>query len=121
MQHVFGLCAEPPGAETDEPLKTRKESHERVREHVKTRILILEEGRVLDRNARGWKIEEEKRRVTRLKGEFEVGGVSRHKKSCGASSNIECWKKEGHCQTRKESGSEVEGCAQRHCAQQLAD
>ena len=36
-----GLC----GAGIDESLKTGKESPERVREHVKTRILELEEGR----------------------------------------------------------------------------
>ena len=43
------------------------------------RILILEEERVCAKNARGWNIEKQKRRVTdkeykRVRGEFEVGG-----------------------------------------------
>ena len=42
-------------------------------------ILKLEEGRVPDRNAKGWEVEGEKRRVTRqecktLREEFEFGG-----------------------------------------------
>ena len=42
-------------------------------------ILKLEEGRVPDRNAKGWKVEEQQSRATgkectRLREEFEVGG-----------------------------------------------
>ena len=47
-------------------------------------ILTLEEERVLAKNARGWKIEGQRRRVTRkqckrLREEFEVGGFMAQK------------------------------------------
>ena len=55
VQEVFGLCAVPSGTEADE-LQARKERRERVRKMLKI-ILQLEEGRMPDRNAQGWKVE----------------------------------------------------------------
>ena len=77
LQEVPGFCAVS-GIQADEQLQARKERHERVRETVE-KHLQLEKGNVPDRNAKGWNVEREKRRVTRkestrLLEEFEVGG-----------------------------------------------
>ena len=49
-------------AKVDESLQTEKDGHERVRNMVNI-IFILEEGRVPDRNARGWTVEGEKQEL----------------------------------------------------------
>ena len=50
------LYAVPSGTETFEPLQAGKERHGKMKI-----ILKLEEGRVPDRNAEGWKVEGEKK------------------------------------------------------------
>ena len=67
-------CSVPSGAEVDEPLQTRKEGHERVRDSLKT-TLNLEEGRLPDSNAKGWKVEGVIwKEYKRLRDKFEVEG-----------------------------------------------
>ena len=66
VQDVFRFCQVSSGHQADEPLQARKDRHERA--------FWLEKREVPDRNARGWKVEGEKDRVTRkeckwLKGE----------------------------------------------------
>ena len=60
-QEVLGICSVS-GAEVDEPLQTRKKGYETV--WVADNISTSQKN-VLVRNARGWKAEGEKRRVTR--------------------------------------------------------
>ena len=70
------------------------------------RIVILEEGMVPDRKAKGWKVEEEKRRVTRkectrLREEFEAGGFVAQK-VCGTLPTRKCRRTEEPCPKKME-------------------
>ena len=65
------------GPKTDKPLQARKDGHERVWDDVENKTQIRR--RKGDRKEKGWKVEGEKRTVTRkeckrLREEVEVGG-----------------------------------------------
>ena len=74
------LYAVPSGTETFEPLQAGKERHGKIWKMLKI-IFKLEEGRVPERNAEGWKVEGEKRvtgkECKRLREEFEVARPTR--------------------------------------------
>ena len=78
MQEVLGLCADPFGPTFLNRCRAEKKHTNEYRQMVKI-ILKIEEEREPCRNAKGWKVEGEKRGVTKtqecrmLREEFEVG------------------------------------------------
>ena len=75
------------------------------------RIPTLEEGRALAVYVRGWKVEGEKRRVTRkekmrLREEIEVGGFHGAKRFVERCQTRECWKTEEPCPEKMETYTE---------------
>ena len=78
MQEVLGLCAGPSGPKYLNRCRAEKKDTNEYRQMVKI-ILKVEEGREPCKNAKGWKVEGEKRGVTKteecrmLREEFEVG------------------------------------------------
>ena len=78
VQKVFGICEAKNGTETDELLHTGTNGHRRIGKMMK-RIQILEEGRVPAKETKNWRIEGEKKRITRkeyqrLLNKFEMEG-----------------------------------------------
>ena len=63
MQKMFGLCEATDEAEIDGLLQAGASRHRRARKMLK-RIQVFEEGRVPATEARNWKIEGRKRRIT---------------------------------------------------------
>ena len=95
---TFGLCAAPTGTSIGESMQTRRMD---TKEYGKMcrRIPTLEEGRALANDARGRKVEGEKRRVTRkekmrLREEIEVGGFHGAKRFVERCQTRECCKTE---------------------------
>ena len=83
VQKVFGSRAVPSVAEADKPLQAREEGHKRVQKDVETNH-HTRRWKGADRNARGWKVAAEKRRISwteckRLREEIEVGGSTAQK------------------------------------------
>ena len=64
VQKVFGLCAVPCGIEDDEPLKARREGHERAVEHVENHRHAGKKEKCGTENATGWNVTGRKR-ITR--------------------------------------------------------
>ena len=95
---------------------------------MSNRILVLEEGKVLDRNARECTVEGEKKRVTRkeckwLTEEFEVGGFMAQKALWNIAKKGGCWMTGEHCLKKRERRlcQIIQGHARRPLSQQLAE
>ena len=76
---MLGLWETESGTRTDEPLQTGEGGHDGK---MLKRIQVLEDGRIPAKEARNWKIEGQKRRITRkeyrkLWNEFETGHPTR--------------------------------------------
>ena len=80
-------------------------------------LLKLEEGRVPHGNAKGWKVEGDRRRVTRreckrLGEEFGVGGFVAQK-DCGTLPRGECWKTEERYPEREAKSDNTMPCTRK--------
>ena len=83
VQKVFGIYEAKNGTDTDELLQTGKDGHQRIWQDVEE-IQILEEGRVPAKETKNWRIEGEKKRITRkeyqrLLNNFEMEGLMAQK------------------------------------------
>ena len=112
---VFGLCEAKNGTKTDEYLQAGTDGYPWVSKMLKI-IQVLEDGRVPAKEARSWRIERQKRRITRkeyqrLLNKFEMEGFMARGRIVEP-----CWREdpEGKRGVAKGGGSchyRVQGCA----------
>ena len=101
LQDVFGLCAVSARTEAVGCCRLDKKDTKGYWK-MANMIFKVQEGEVPDRDAKGWKVDGEKRRVTRNEGtkpreEFEVGGFMAQKGLC--KPKRECYPKRRETQS----------------------
>ena len=87
VQKLFGICEAKNGTETDERLQAGADGHPKrmAKCWMLKRLQVLEDGGVAAKEARSWRIEGPKRRITRkeyqtLLNKFEMEGCIAQKR-----------------------------------------
>ena len=65
VQKVFGICEAKNGTKTNELLQTRTDGHQRIRQNDEKNPNSRGRKRVPAKEARNWRIDGEKKRITR--------------------------------------------------------
>ena len=99
-----GLCKTDNGTKIDELLQAGASRHKRVRQDVE-RIQVLENGRILAREARNWEIEGQKRRITRKEIQKIVA-----QKGLWNLAREKMYETEVHCQRKKTLSESTRPC-----------